>query len=149
MHFCLRLQQLTKNDDFSVLTCLQFCNFHKHDFAFIFQLNLSHNKIPFVTRKMFPESRWVPYKLTHIDLSHNVMPVLTRFSLNPTFFDSTYQFTVLTKTRFSHLTRFFNSIKTFFFFRVLYFLKEKLNRHFFPWFQRDFDRHEAPHSPQR
>ena len=48
------------------------------------QLNLSHNKIPFVTRKMFPESRWVPYKLTHIDLSHNVMPVLTREVLTGT-----------------------------------------------------------------
>ncbi len=86
MHFCLRL--------------LLFWNFHQHDFAFIFQLNLSHNKIPFVTRKMFPESRWVPYKLTHIDLSHNVMPVLTRFSFNPTFFDSTKKFTFLIKTRF-------------------------------------------------
>ena len=51
---------------------------------FRFQLNLSHNKIPFVTRKMFPESRWVPYKLTHIDLSHNVMPVLTREILTGT-----------------------------------------------------------------
>jgi hypothetical protein len=33
---------------------------------------------------MFPESRWVPYKLTHIDLSHNVMPVLTREILTGT-----------------------------------------------------------------
>jgi hypothetical protein len=33
---------------------------------------------------MFPESRWVPYKLTHIDLSYNVMPVLTREILTGT-----------------------------------------------------------------
>ncbi len=27
---------------------------------------------------MFPESKWIPYKLEHIDLSHNLMPVLSR-----------------------------------------------------------------------
>eukprot|EP00092_Neocalanus_flemingeri_P025507 GFUD01027655.1.p1 GENE.GFUD01027655.1~~GFUD01027655.1.p1 ORF type:complete len:1068 (-),score=163.25 GFUD01027655.1:152-3355(-) len=40
-------------------------------------INLSHNKIPFLTKKMFPESRWTPYKLQEIDLSYNMMPVLT------------------------------------------------------------------------
>ncbi len=42
------------------------------------QVNVSHNRIPFVTKKMFPESRWIPYKLESVDLSHNSMPVLTR-----------------------------------------------------------------------
>jgi len=27
---------------------------------------------------MFPESKWIPYKLERVDLSHNLMPVLTR-----------------------------------------------------------------------
>ena len=40
-------------------------------------LDLSFNKIPFITKKMFPESRWIPYKLEEVDLSHNSMPVLT------------------------------------------------------------------------
>lgn len=38
---------------------------------------MSHNKISFVTRKTFPESPWIPYKLREIDLSYNQMPVLT------------------------------------------------------------------------
>lgn len=42
------------------------------------QIDVSHNKIPFVTNKMFPESKWVPYHLEKVDLSHNVMPVLTK-----------------------------------------------------------------------
>jgi hypothetical protein len=41
-------------------------------------VNLSHNRIPFVTKKMFPESKWIPYKLQQVDLSQNLMPVLTR-----------------------------------------------------------------------
>ena len=41
------------------------------------RLDLSFNQIPFVTSKMFPESKWVPYKLEWVDLSHNNMPVLT------------------------------------------------------------------------
>lgn len=40
-------------------------------------VNLSHNLIPFVTKRMFPESRWQPYKLQEVDLSYNMMPVLT------------------------------------------------------------------------
>lgn len=41
------------------------------------QVNLSHNKISFLTRHTFPSSPWVPYKLREVDLSYNVMPVLT------------------------------------------------------------------------
>ena len=41
------------------------------------RLDLSFNRIPFVTKKMFPESKWIPYKLEEVDLSHNRMPVLT------------------------------------------------------------------------
>ncbi|XP_071445732.1 chondroadherin-like protein [Hetaerina americana] len=41
------------------------------------RLNLSHNRIAFVTRKMFPSSPYVPYKLRSIDLSYNAMPALT------------------------------------------------------------------------
>jgi len=41
------------------------------------RIDLSHNNIPFITKKMFPESKWVPYKIQEIDLSYNMMPVLT------------------------------------------------------------------------
>ncbi|KAJ1526791.1 hypothetical protein ONE63_008362 [Megalurothrips usitatus] len=41
------------------------------------RVNLSHNKISFVTKKMFPSSPYIPYRLREVDLSHNVMPVLT------------------------------------------------------------------------
>ncbi|KAJ4443851.1 hypothetical protein ANN_05638 [Periplaneta americana] len=41
------------------------------------RVNLSHNKISFVTRHTFPSSPWVPYRLREVDLSYNVMPVLT------------------------------------------------------------------------
>ncbi|XP_048514607.1 chaoptin isoform X2 [Athalia rosae] len=41
------------------------------------RVNLSHNKISFVTRKMFPSDPWIPYRLSEIDLSYNSMPVLT------------------------------------------------------------------------
>jgi hypothetical protein len=41
------------------------------------QVNLSHNKISFITRQTFPSSPWVPYRLREVDLSYNVMPVLT------------------------------------------------------------------------
>ncbi|XP_063228922.1 chaoptin [Bacillus rossius redtenbacheri] len=40
-------------------------------------VNLSHNRISFVTRKTFPSSPWIPYRLRQVDLSHNTMPVLT------------------------------------------------------------------------
>ena len=43
-----------------------------------FQINLRHNRVPFVTGKMFPESKWIPYRLEHLDLSHNNMPVITK-----------------------------------------------------------------------
>lgn len=41
------------------------------------QVNLSHNKISFVTKKTFPSSPYIPYRLREVNLSHNVMPVLT------------------------------------------------------------------------
>jgi len=41
-------------------------------------IDLSHNNIPFVTKKMFPESKWTPYKIEEINLAHNMMPVLTQ-----------------------------------------------------------------------
>ena len=61
-------------------------------------IDLSHNNVPFITKRMFPEdkydhhddnsdmsftiiiiiaTRWQPYRLERIDLSHNMMPVLT------------------------------------------------------------------------
>jgi Leucine-rich repeat (LRR) protein len=42
------------------------------------KVDLSYNRIPFVTGKMFPESRWQPYRVEWVDLSHNHMPVLTK-----------------------------------------------------------------------
>ncbi|CAH1642885.1 unnamed protein product [Spodoptera littoralis] len=38
---------------------------------------LSHNKFGFLTKKMFPASPWIPYRLQEIDLSYNEIPVLT------------------------------------------------------------------------
>ncbi|KAJ8707261.1 hypothetical protein PYW08_011395 [Mythimna loreyi] len=38
---------------------------------------LSHNKFGFLTKKMFPSSPWIPYRLREIDLSYNEIPVLT------------------------------------------------------------------------
>lgn len=40
-------------------------------------MSLSHNKISFVTRKTFPSTPYIPFKLKEIDLSYNAMPVLT------------------------------------------------------------------------
>ncbi|KAL6443741.1 hypothetical protein ACFW04_001670 [Cataglyphis niger] len=41
------------------------------------RLNLSHNKISFITRKTLPNDPWIPYRLKEIDLSYNTMPVVT------------------------------------------------------------------------
>lgn len=40
-------------------------------------VNLSHNNIGFLTKKMFPASPWIPYRLSEIDLSHNSLAVVT------------------------------------------------------------------------
>lgn len=40
--------------------------------------------IPFVTRKMLPEHKWIPYRLEYLDLSYNQMPVLTKEILRGT-----------------------------------------------------------------
>jgi len=47
-------------------------------------IDLSYNNIPFVTELMFPENRWIPYRLEKIDLSFNTMPVITRGLLHGT-----------------------------------------------------------------
>ena len=41
------------------------------------KIDLSYNKISFITRKTFSSSPWIPYRLREIDLSFNTMPVLT------------------------------------------------------------------------
>ncbi|BES97939.1 LRR_TYP [Nesidiocoris tenuis] len=46
------------------------------------KVNLSNNRISFITKKTFPSDPWQPYKLKEIDLSYNLMPVVT--------FDLTY-----------------------------------------------------------
>ncbi|XP_045457694.1 chaoptin [Melitaea cinxia] len=40
-------------------------------------VNLSHNQFGFLTKKMFPASPWIPYRLMEVDLSHNEIPVVT------------------------------------------------------------------------
>ncbi|XP_023949100.1 chaoptin [Bicyclus anynana] len=40
-------------------------------------VNLSHNRFGFLSRKMFPESPWIPYRLMEVDLSYNEIPVVT------------------------------------------------------------------------
>lgn len=52
-------------------------SFFSHEYIFQFQLILRNNKISFITRKMFPSNPWVPYRLERIDLSYNLIPVLT------------------------------------------------------------------------
>lgn len=41
------------------------------------RVNLTHNKMAFITRKTFPNDPWIPYKLKEVDLSYNKIPVLT------------------------------------------------------------------------
>ncbi|XP_028981871.1 uncharacterized protein LOC107036999 [Diachasma alloeum] len=41
------------------------------------RINLSHNKFSFITRKTFPNDPYIPYRLKEVDLSYNLMPVLT------------------------------------------------------------------------
>lgn len=50
---------------------------HSFKLFLIFQLDMSHNKVSFVSRKMFPSNPYFPYRLKDIDLSYNAMPVLT------------------------------------------------------------------------
>ncbi|KAJ8895326.1 hypothetical protein PR048_000651 [Dryococelus australis] len=50
---------------------------HRQACSCMAEVNLSHNEISFITRKTFPSSPWIPYRLRHVDLSYNVMPVLT------------------------------------------------------------------------
>lgn len=40
-------------------------------------INLKNNKISFLTTKSIPYNQWYKYKLEHIDLSYNSIPVLT------------------------------------------------------------------------
>lgn len=40
-------------------------------------LHLHNNRISFVTKKSFPEHQYIPYNLMYLDLSYNLMPVLT------------------------------------------------------------------------
>lgn len=54
-----------------------FVNRFNVPFALLFQLNLSHNRISFITRKTFPSNPYFPYKLREVDLSYNSMPVVT------------------------------------------------------------------------
>ncbi|XP_023321247.1 chaoptin [Eurytemora carolleeae] len=48
------------------------------------KIDLSFNNIAFITPLMFPEKKWVPYKLQEIDLSFNTIPVLTSGILHGT-----------------------------------------------------------------
>ncbi|KAL9918993.1 insulin like growth factor binding protein acid labile subunit convoluted isoform 1-T3 [Glossina fuscipes fuscipes] len=57
-------------------------------------LNLSHNKISFVTKKTFPENQYIPYNLRYLDLSYNQMPVVT--------YDITFGTKKLYKLNLSH-----------------------------------------------
>lgn len=41
------------------------------------RIDLSHNEIAFVSKKTLPNDPWIPYRLKEVDLSYNLMPVLT------------------------------------------------------------------------
>ncbi|XP_072144216.1 uncharacterized protein conv [Dermacentor andersoni] len=47
------------------------------DLLSLSSINVSHNEVAFVTEKTFPRSPYIPYKLKHVDLSHNFISVLT------------------------------------------------------------------------
>ncbi|KAM3955604.1 insulin like growth factor binding protein acid labile subunit convoluted [Aphomia sociella] len=57
------------------------------------KIDLSHNRFGFLTRKMFPSSPWIPYRLMEVDLSFNEIPVLT--------FDITHGCTKVKKMNFT------------------------------------------------
>uniref|UniRef100_A0A2L2YLK1 Insulin-like growth factor-binding protein complex acid labile subunit n=1 Tax=Parasteatoda tepidariorum TaxID=114398 RepID=A0A2L2YLK1_PARTP len=40
--------------------------------------NASYNHLSFISDRSFPKSPWIPYKIKHIDLSHNFIPVITK-----------------------------------------------------------------------
>lgn len=44
---------------------------------FMFQLVLNHNQMSSIGDKTFPESPWIPYRLSDVDLSYNRIPVIT------------------------------------------------------------------------
>ncbi|KAF2906149.1 hypothetical protein ILUMI_00029 [Ignelater luminosus] len=58
------------------------------------KVNLSYNKISFITRKTFPSNPYIPYKLNEIDLSYNSMPLIT--------FDLVFGTAKLEKLNLSH-----------------------------------------------
>ncbi|CAH0550427.1 unnamed protein product [Brassicogethes aeneus] len=58
------------------------------------RLNLSHNKMSFLSRKTFPSNQYIPYKLREVDLSYNIIPVIT--------FDLTFGTSKLEKLNLSH-----------------------------------------------
>lgn len=40
------------------------------------RVNLSHNKMAFITSKTLPHDPWIPYKIREVDLSYNSIPIL-------------------------------------------------------------------------
>lgn len=62
---------------FGTSTCLSFRLIAIRFNSDCFQVDLSRNKISFLSRKMFPSNPWIPYKLREVDLSYNSMPLIT------------------------------------------------------------------------
>lgn len=42
-------------------------------------LNLAGNRISFITKKSFPSSPWVPYKLKHVNVSYNLLESIVNY----------------------------------------------------------------------
>lgn len=82
---CLSLETVSRIKPAVILVC-HWCG--------QFQLNLSHNRISFITRKTFPSNPYFPYKLKEVDLSYNSMPVVT--------FDLVFGTSKLEKLNLSH-----------------------------------------------
>ncbi|GIY61161.1 protein artichoke [Caerostris darwini] len=40
--------------------------------------NVSHNQMSFISERSFPKSPYIPYRITHIDLSNNFIPIITK-----------------------------------------------------------------------
>ena len=79
---------------------------------------------------MFPESKWIPYRLEHLDLSHNNMPVITKEMLVGTKYLKylNISYNILTDIREGQLK---TKEGPFLHTRGLYFESDRLNRNAF------------------
>lgn len=84
------------------------------------KVDLSHNKIAFITRYTLPHDPWTPFKIKDIDFSYNSIPVLnydfTLGSRNVVFMNLSHNnIQDIRKCKYHDLTQFFELYLDFFF----------------------------------